>query len=108
SFTRRREQRDPRKLHEISSLWTAHRPGVDQSFAFLHRDRLVGVGTFDSVNAAARPSDADLCDPGRLAEAERQRQLALRAVAGTCLDQLPLACAAGEHDLDARADPIPV
>src|SRR5713101_985767 len=92
----------------ILTLSMHHRPRIDHTFAFLHRDRLVRVGTCDGVDAAARPSHVDLGDPWRVAEAERQRKLALRAVTGAGLDQLPLACAAGEHDLDACANPVAV
>src|SRR5262249_715621 len=62
----------------------------------------------DRVDAPARPAHTNFGDPCRIAKPESHRQLALRTIAGTGLDELPSAATPRQSNLDTGANPVAV
>jgi len=71
-------------------------------------ERPAGRLRAQAVHLPAGPDHLDRLDTLRRAQAERERQLALRAVAGAGLDDGPALAAARQAQADARADPVAV
>ena len=65
----------------VGSSPDGDRRGLEQTGAFLDRDRLVGIDGVERIHLAAGPGDTDGADGGRGPEPEGQRQLALRQIA---------------------------
>src|SRR5688572_27087448 len=63
--------------------------GTKDALAFLDRHGLVRRNARQRFNFAVRPGDLDARDLRRTAQAERQRHLALRAVARSRLHRAP-------------------
>src|SRR5262249_59630181 len=91
-----------------SAVASAQRARIDHALAFLNGHHLVRGGSGDRVDAAAWPPNANLGDALRVAEAERERQLALRTVARAGPDQLPARASPRHHDVHPRADAVAI
>src|SRR3990172_1401314 len=77
------------------------------SLSFLDGDALVGRDVREPLFGPARPLDLERGDGAARAQAKRQREVALRAVARTAADPVPL-LAGSALDAHDRADAVAV
>src|SRR5262249_43313336 len=75
--------------------------------AFFDQKELVGLQVRKTLARAAGPLDLEGIDFGVTAEAEGERQFALRAVARAAVDHLPLRAGSGS-DADQTTDPVAI